>query len=283
MKTGNTVVPLGIPSLVNAVDPPDARRRLFPDVIAEKEVNETPLPQEKVPPETPQFPLEEVMVKLELVPEMVYVARVCVDQVPSERSPPTSEPGDCRALIVALVGKLGGVPVGVEVGVVVPVVVVDVVGGGVVVPVGVPDFKGYVIPLDGHDPALGAEIGMNAPSMIEPFRLKYQEMALREPDWQLSAGVNPPEADWSADVSAERVYVWVDDGVIPALASQVYVGRLWKSLTTVWKNATASAPCALPLGRQLVLSVLIHVPCVDHSCSQNISFWPLMSTQNCCM
>lgn len=270
MKTGNTVVPLGIPSLVKEVDPPDARRRLLPDVTAEKEVNETPLPQEKVPAETPQFPLEEVMVKLELVPEMVYVARVCVDQVPSERSPPTSELDDCRALIVAFVGKSGvGVPVGV--------------GVGVVVPVGVPDFKGYLIPLDGHEPAFGAEIETKTPSMTEPFRLKYQEMALREPDWQSSTGVNPPEADLSADVRVERVYVLVEDGVIPALASQVYVGRLWKSLTTVRKNATASAPSALPLDRQLVLRVLMHVPCVDHSCAQNCSFWPLMSTQNFCM
>lgn len=36
----------------------------------------TPLPQANTPPETPQGPLEDVMVKLEVVPERVMVARV---------------------------------------------------------------------------------------------------------------------------------------------------------------------------------------------------------------
>jgi len=76
VNTVNTVDPLGTPSLLKAVDPPDANRRLLPEVTAEKVVNETPLPHAKVPPLTPQFPLEEVMVKLEAVPEIVYVASV---------------------------------------------------------------------------------------------------------------------------------------------------------------------------------------------------------------
>jgi hypothetical protein len=65
-------------------------------LTAEKAVWETPLPQEKVPPETPQLPLDDVRVKLELVPVRVYVARVCVDQVPAERRPPIEVP-DCEA------------------------------------------------------------------------------------------------------------------------------------------------------------------------------------------
>lgn len=141
-------------------------------------------------------------------------------------------------MIVALAGILPGVVVGVDVGVVVvvPVVVLVVVVVPVVVVVvvtGVPDFKGYLIPLDGQEPALGAESGTKTPSMIEPFRLKYQEMAFSEPDTQSSAGVNPPEAVRSADVRVASVYVALEDGVMPALASQVYVGRVWKSLTTV--------------------------------------------------
>ena len=38
---------------------------------AEKVVKETPLPHEKVVPLTPQLPLEDVMVKLDVVPEIV--------------------------------------------------------------------------------------------------------------------------------------------------------------------------------------------------------------------
>lgn len=44
---------------------------MLPDVTAEKEVDATPVPQEKLPPETPQLPFEEVRVKLELVPVRV--------------------------------------------------------------------------------------------------------------------------------------------------------------------------------------------------------------------
>jgi hypothetical protein len=39
-----------------------------------------------------------------------------------------------------------------------------------------------------------------------------------------------PEADLRAAVSVASVYVLVDEGVIPAFASQVYVGRLWFGL-----------------------------------------------------
>jgi len=70
-------------------------------------VRETPLPQANDPPLTPQFPLDEVMVKLEVVPESVNVARVCVDQVPRDNNPPTEEP-DRKAWIVALVGRVPG-------------------------------------------------------------------------------------------------------------------------------------------------------------------------------
>lgn len=38
---------------------------------AEKDVAVTPLPHEKVVPLTPQLPLEDVMVKLDVVPEIV--------------------------------------------------------------------------------------------------------------------------------------------------------------------------------------------------------------------
>lgn len=83
------MVPLGIPSLVKDVAPPDARSKLLPDVTysiphepmlditvygkltAEKDVNATPLPHENDPLLTPQFPFEEVIVKLELDPEIV--------------------------------------------------------------------------------------------------------------------------------------------------------------------------------------------------------------------
>lgn len=74
---------------------------------AEKLVRETPLPHANDPPLTPQLPLDEVMVKLLVVPESENVARVCVDQVPRDNNPPMEEP-DCKAWIVALVGKLPG-------------------------------------------------------------------------------------------------------------------------------------------------------------------------------
>jgi hypothetical protein len=63
----------------------------------------TPLPHENFPLETPQLPFEDFKVKLEPDPESVYVAKVCVDQVPAERRPPV-----VLALIMALVGRLPG-------------------------------------------------------------------------------------------------------------------------------------------------------------------------------
>jgi len=70
-------------------------------------VSVTPLPQANVPALTPQLPLDEVMVKLEVVPESVNVARVCVDQVPKDNNPPTELP-DSKAWIVALEGRVPG-------------------------------------------------------------------------------------------------------------------------------------------------------------------------------
>lgn len=67
----------------------------------------TPLPQEKTPDETPQLPFEEVIVKLDVVPDKVYVASVWVDHVPAESSPPA-----VLEVMVALVGTLE--PVGEE-------------------------------------------------------------------------------------------------------------------------------------------------------------------------
>lgn len=71
-------------------------------LTAEK-VDETPLPQLNAPPLTPQLPLEEVIVKLEAVPEIVNVASVCVDHVPRDKSPPKLDP-EWIAVIVALAG-----------------------------------------------------------------------------------------------------------------------------------------------------------------------------------
>ena len=68
--------------------------------------------------------------------------------------------------------------------------------GGVVVVVGVPLLGGYLIPVDGQDPAFGASatrikiiralnlgsmkvylpMGTNVPSMTDPFRLKYHSI-----------------------------------------------------------------------------------------------------------
>lgn len=72
-------------------------------LTAEK-VDETPLPQLNAPPLTPQLPLEEVIVKLEAVPEIVNVASVCVDHVPRDKSPPKLDP-EWMAVIVALAGR----------------------------------------------------------------------------------------------------------------------------------------------------------------------------------
>jgi hypothetical protein len=55
---------------------------------AEKDVSDTPLPHTNVPPPTLQLPLDEIIVKLSIVPEIVKVASVWVDQVPRESRPP---------------------------------------------------------------------------------------------------------------------------------------------------------------------------------------------------
>lgn len=62
--------------------------------------------------------------------------------------------------------------------------------------------------------------------MSEPFTLKYQLIWLREDPSQSSDGVTP-DADFSAEVMADRVYVLLVLGVMPAAASQSYVGRVY--------------------------------------------------------
>jgi hypothetical protein len=69
------VVPEGVLSPVNAVDPPEASSKLLPEVTAEK-VDETPDPHVRAPDEIPQLPLLDDMVKLDTDPLNVIVARV---------------------------------------------------------------------------------------------------------------------------------------------------------------------------------------------------------------
>lgn len=94
MYTFSTVEPLGVASLENAVDPLYARSNSPPEptfrsesqkglikqtryaLTAENVEAITPLPQEKTPDETPQLPFTEVIVKLDVVPDNVYVASV---------------------------------------------------------------------------------------------------------------------------------------------------------------------------------------------------------------
>jgi hypothetical protein len=54
----------------------------------------------------------------------------------------------------------------------------------------------------------------------------------------------------------DNEYVSLVEGVIPAAASHSYVGSVLKRFTTVLKNATASAPWGLSLGRQVGFKVL---------------------------
>jgi hypothetical protein len=190
VKTGKTVLPLGTPSLLNAVEPPEAIRRLPPDDTAVKVVDATPPPHANVPPLTPQLPFEEVMVKPDVDPLKVIVARVWVDQVPNVRIPPIVDP-PWIAWTVPLVGKL---PSEVGVGLEAPV---DEVG---LEPPEPPDFGGYLIPLEGQEPALGASIATNCPSITDPLRLKYQLIWFSAPDVQSRAGVNP-DCAFKADVS----------------------------------------------------------------------------------
>ncbi len=89
------------------------------------------------------------------------------------------------------------------------------------------------------------QIGTKVPSIIEPFRLKYQLIELSFLLSQSSAGVNPydarsenlrrsyitpltPDPVLRAEVRLAKVCVVDDDGVIPAFSSHVYVGSVWK-------------------------------------------------------
>lgn len=202
-----TVDPLGAPSLEKSVDPLEASKRLLPEETAENVLAVTPLPQVNDPPLTPQLPLEDVILKLELVPVIVYVANVCVDHVAAERRPPRVEPSERMAWIVAFEGRLPGEPVGPEP----PPVVVDVP----------PDFRGYLIPLEGQLPASGADMATKLPSIIDPFKLKYHSIAFNVLPSQFRAGVNPPDSDFKAEVSCDRVNVLEELGVMPWLDSQV--------------------------------------------------------------
>ena len=71
-----------------------------------KEDEETLLPQLNAPLETPQFPFDDFIVKLLVLPDRVYVASVCVDQVPADNRPPVDPPDSRCAVIVALAGRL---------------------------------------------------------------------------------------------------------------------------------------------------------------------------------
>ena len=140
-------------------------------------------------------------------------------------------------------------------------------------------------------------------------------MALRVAPLQFSAGVTP-DADLRADVKVESVYVLLVDGVMPAAASQLYVGSVWahvkKAVLIVDSSANLeeldngveegdSFSASRAAGRQarrlqgaiassmrapLVLSD--NVSDLEHSrahnaarhTAQNCSSRPLMSTQN---
>ena len=75
------------------------------------------------------------------------------------------------------------------------------------------------MPLEPHEPFEGASIMTKSPSMTEPLRLKYHSIEFRLLLSQLSAGVTP-DASLSASVSVVSVYVLLDEGVMPASASQ---------------------------------------------------------------
>jgi hypothetical protein len=154
------VVPLGEPSLLKAVDPPNERRRVPPEEVALKAVAVIPLPQVRAPLEMAQLPLEVDIVKLLVVPEKLTVASVCVDHVPAVRSPPVVEPLT-RAFTAPLVGRLPEAPV--VVGVTVVIVVV-----GVEVEVAV--LGRYLMPLEGQEPDLGASMRTKFPSMADPCK-----------------------------------------------------------------------------------------------------------------
>jgi len=68
VNTVTCVDPLGTESLVNDVEPPNARRSEPPELTAENVDEVTPLPHVSVPEETPQLPLDVFKVKLLVVP-----------------------------------------------------------------------------------------------------------------------------------------------------------------------------------------------------------------------
>ena len=82
-----------------------------------------------------------------------------------------------------------------------------------------PVLGGYLMPLEPHEPFEGASMATNSPSMTEPLRLKYHSIAFSVLPSQLSAGVTP-EALLRAEVSVESVNVLLEEGVMPASASQ---------------------------------------------------------------
>lgn len=147
-------MPLGVASLVHEVEPLYASSKLPLEETAENVEAATPLPQVSDPLETPQLPLEVDIVKLEALPEMVYVAAVCVDHVPAVSKLPVVLAWRC-----ALLGR--PVEVGVD-----PEVV------GVPLPLLEPVLSGYLSPVDAQDPFFGASIATKSPSISEPFRLK---------------------------------------------------------------------------------------------------------------
>lgn len=144
------------------------------------------------------------MVKLDVDPEMVIVPGVWELRVPPERIPPILDPEELSALMVAFEGR--------------PVAVGDE-PPEVVVLVAEPDLSGYLIPLDGQLPDSIASMGTKVPSMTDPFKLKNHSIALRVLPSHSKAGVTP-EADFSAEVNDDKVWVAVLLGVMPAAASQ---------------------------------------------------------------
>lgn len=72
---------------------------------------------------------------------------------------------------------------------------------------GDPVLRGYLMPLEGHDPASleGAEIGTNVPSITDPSKLKNQLIESKVLPSQSSDGVKPPDSVSNAEVKEARV------------------------------------------------------------------------------
>lgn len=159
MKTVSCVDPDGTASLENAVLPLNANSELPPLVTAVKADALLPLAQVNLPLETAHAPLLVESVNPEPLAAVRYVARVWVDHVPPESSPPVDEPLERSAVTV----NEDGTPVGV----LPPPPVLVLVGE-------LPDLGKYLIPELGQAlvEKLGALIAVKAPSMTEPFRWK---------------------------------------------------------------------------------------------------------------